>query len=120
MKPLFSVMLYLALLTGTAQAFAGDTLPAFTANCAVDQARQAESDAVAQDGDAKIVNCGSGQTFEIRQITPAGGKCSGSFWCGAFEHCVGGKCVPKDMFHGCDMFHTCAFGEKCVNHVCKR
>lgn len=47
-------------------------------------------------------------------------SCSGSVWCSGFEHCVGGKCVPKDAFNRCDAFNSCQFGESCNDGVCSR
>lgn len=47
-------------------------------------------------------------------------SCSGTMWCSGFDHCVNGKCVPKDMFNRCDMFNSCSFGETCNDGVCSR
>ncbi|MGZ3722322.1 MAG: hypothetical protein ACXVA9_05300 [Bdellovibrionales bacterium] len=123
MKPMHKIaaaILGLTLTFSVTKSFAADnSTQLFDKSCAVDTERQAQVDGLDQDHSSAIVSCAGGRSFEIKQITPNGGKCSSSFWCGAFEHCVDGKCVPKDMFHGCDMFHTCSFGDKCVNRVCK-
>lgn len=47
-------------------------------------------------------------------------SCTSTIWCGAFEHCLNGQCVPKDLFNQCGPFNSCSLGETCNNGVCER